>query len=301
MRSVRNLLCALSAAGISVAFVAASPGTVAASGSETYVCSGTPSAPGILAGSYDSVRVVGGCEVNAGPARVEDNLTVAPGGVLVAAFALNDTTHTGHSRLSVGGDLRVQAGGTLLLGCDPQTFACLDDNPASPTLSSRSDVAGSLIANQPLGVVVHTTIIGGNVDQDGGGGGFTCTPSGIFMVFGSPVYSAYEDSWIHGNVSVSGLTSCWLGLAGDHVRGNVHMISNQLADPDAVEILYNHISGDLVCRANSAVWDSAEAVFGQVPLYPRTPQPNTVHGDRVGQCVLASPATQGGPLGPGRF
>ena len=121
------------------------------------------------------------------------------------------------------------------------------------------------------------------------------------MLFGSPVYSAYEDSWIHGNVSVSGMTSCWLGLARDHVRGNVRIVRDQLADPDAIEIVFNHISGNLVCRANSAVWDSAEAVFGQTALYPRTPQPNTVHGDRVGQCVLASPATQGGPLGPGRF
>lgn len=301
MRLVRKLLCALSAGAIAVAFVTASPGTAAASGPDTHVCSGTSSAPGVLAGSYESVRVVGACEVNAGPARIEDNLTVAPGAVLVAAFALNDTTHSGHSRLSVGGDLRVEVGATLLLGCDPQTFACIDDNPANPTLSSRADVDGNLISNQPLGVVVHNTAIAGNVDQNGGGGGFNCIPTGIFMLFGSPVYSAYEDSWIHGNVSVSGLTSCWLGLAGDHVRGNVRVVRNQLADTDAVEILYNHISGNLVCHANSAVWDSAEAVFGQVPLYPRTPQPNMVHGDRVGQCVLASPATQGGPPGPGRF
>ena len=215
--------------------------------------------------------------------------------------ALNDTTLTGHSRLSVGGDLRVEAGATLLLGCDPQTFPCIDDNPSSPTLSSRADVDGNLIANQPLGVVVHNTGIGGNVDQDGGGGGFTCTPTGIFMLFNSPVYSAYEDSWIHGSVSVTRLTSCWLGLAGDHIRGNVRMVRDQLADPDAVEILYNHITGNLVCLDNSAAWDSAQAVFGQATLYPRTLQPNTVHGDRVGQCVLASPATQGGPPGPGRF
>lgn len=298
---VRQLLCALSAGGIAIAFVAASPGTAAASGPGTYVCTGSPTAPGVLAGSYESVRIVGACEVNAGPARVEDNLTVAPGAVLVAAFALNDTTHTGNSRLSVGGNLRVEAGATLLLGCDPQSFACIDDNPANPTLSSHADVDGNLVASQSLGVVVHNTSIAGNVDQDGGGGGLNCTPTGIFMLFNSPVYTAYEDSWIHGNVSVSGMTSCWLGLARDHVRGSVRIVRDQLADPDAIEIVFNHISGNLVCHANSAVWDSAEAVFGQTALYPRTPQPNTVHGHRVGQCVLASPATQGGPLGPGRF
>jgi hypothetical protein len=301
MRFTRKLLCTLSAGGLAIAFASASPSTAAAAAPETHVCSGTPTSPGVLAGNFEAVRVVGACEVNAGPARVDDNLTVAPGAVLVAAFALNDTTGTGHSRLSVGGSLRVERGATLILGCDPQSFACIDDNPSSPTLFSAGDVDGSLIADQPLGVLVHNSHIGGSVDQHGGGGGFNCTPTGIFIQFNNPVFSAYEDSRIGGGVSVTGLTSCWMGLARLHVGGDVRVINDQLADPDGPEILSNHIAGDLSCFHNSTTWDSSEASFGQSTLYPRTPHPNTVLDDRQGQCVLASPATQGGPSGPGRF
>lgn len=301
MRLSRKFVCSVTAGGLAVAFAAASPGTVAAGATDTHICSGTLTSPGVLAGTYESVRVVGACEVNAGPARVDHNLTVAPGAVLVAAFALNDKTGTGHSRLSVGGDLRVERGATLILGCDPQSFPCIDDNPSSPTLFSYGDVDGNLIAEQPLGVIVHNTGIAGSVDQDGGGGGFNCTPAGVFVLFGSPVYSAYEDSWIHGGVSVTGLSSCWLGLNRLHVKENVQVFNDQLADPDGPEILSNHISGNLSCFDNSTTWDSSEASFGQTTLYPRTPHPNTVLGDRQGQCVLASPATQGGPLGPGAF
>jgi hypothetical protein len=301
MRFTRKLLCTVSAGGLAVAFASASPSTVAAAGPATHICSGTPTSPGVLAGTYEAVRVVGACEVNAGPARVEGNLTVAPGAVLVAAFGLNDTTGTGHSHLSVGGNLRVEPGATLVLGCDPQSFSCIDDNQSNPTLFSAGDVDGSLIAEQPLGVLVHNTRVGGSVAQHGGGGGFNCTPAGIFTLFNSPVYSAYEDSWIHGSVSVTGLSSCWMGLARLHVGGNVRVINDQLADPDGPEILSNHISGNLSCFHNSTTWDSSESTFGQNTLYPRTPHPNTVLDDRQGQCVLASPATQGGPSGPGPF
>jgi hypothetical protein len=91
-----------------------------------------------------------------------------------------------------------------------------------------------------------------------------------------------------------------MGLNRLTVRGDVHLLNNQLADPDAIEILANMISGDLVCLKNSMTWDSAEAGFPG--LFPRTPPfTNTVKGERVGQCVLSSPTTQGGPLGPGPF
>jgi hypothetical protein len=66
-----------------------------------------------------------------------------------------------------------------------------------------------------------------------------------------------------------------------------------------IEILANHIEGNLVCLGNSRTWDSAEASFGH--LFPRVPQPNTAEGRRGGQCVLSSPTTPGGPHGPGPF
>ena len=226
-------------------------------------------------------------------------LTLGPGAVLLAAFALDDHTGRGSSSLSVRGNLDVQSGASLLLGCEPGHFTCLDDPaPEDPTLSSQGQVSGNLIEQEPLGVVVHNSIIDGNVQETGGGGGASCEPTGVFAAFGSPVYSDYEDTTVHGNLSVTGLSSCWLGVARVRVSGNLSMIKDQLADPDAIEILANHISGNLSCQQNSQVWDSADETEN---LYPRAPEPNTVSGRRSGQCVLASPAIEGGPLGSSPF
>jgi hypothetical protein len=46
------------------------------------------------------------------------------------------------------------------------------------------------------------------------------------------------------------------------------------------------------------VWDSGDLTDDP---FPRTPQPNTVDGKGSGQCVLSSPMSQGGSLGPGSF
>jgi hypothetical protein len=264
-------------------------------------CTGTPEAPGVLAGTYfGDVSVEGACVVNAGDALVHGDLTVGPGSVLLAAFALNDHTGIGQSSLHVLGDLRVKDGATVLLGCEAAHFACLDEPEiAHVPLSSQDFVSGDVREHRPLGVVVHETVIGGDVIETGGGGGLTCEPSGAFAAFKVPVYSDYEDTVVHGNVDISGLTSCWLGLARLHVGGSVRLTNNQLADPDAIEIIANQIKGNLKCEKNSRVWDSADET--EASLYPRIAEPNTVHGKRSGQCVLASPATEGGPLGPGPF
>jgi hypothetical protein len=103
---------------------------------------------------------------------------------------------------------------------------------------------------------------------------------------------------VGGNLVVSHVTSCWLGTARVNIGGSASYVDNRLADPDAIEIVSNHIHGNLSCEGNSMVWDSGET---SNDLFPRVPQPNTVEGTRSGQCVLASPRTKGGPLGPGPF
>ncbi len=262
-------------------------------------CSGTAESPGVLSGKYfGNVTVTGECVVDAGQAVVEGNVVLGEGSVLLAAFGLNDVTHGGSSRLTVHGNVRVSAGASLLMGCEPQHFPCLDDpNPEAPTLSSSGHVYGNLSAREALGVVLHNSSINGNVMQSGGGGGFQCVPQGIFEFF--PVYSDYEDLTVGGRLMIKDLSSCWLGVARVHVFGKLDLIGDQLADPDAIEVLANKVEGNLNCREDSQVWDSAEA--GEEGLYPRAPEPNTVTGVRRGQCVLASPETEGGPLGPGAF
>jgi hypothetical protein len=280
------------------ATIGLSAGPAAAAAGQT--CAGTFESPGVLSGKHAAnVTVEGFCAVNAGAALINGNLTVRPGAILVAAFGLNDQAGSGNSSLTVRGNLQVQPGATMLLGCDPQSFPCLDDpNSEAPSLASQTHIYGNLTEQQPLGVVMHNDIVDGNIGQSGGGGGVTCEPSGIFAAFGSPVYSDYEDSTIRGNLSITGVTSCWMGVIRLHASGNVSLVNNKLADPDAIEILSNKISGNLACQQNSNVWNSSDTSEN---LYPRAPEPNTVLGTRSGQCVHASPATEGGPLGPGPF
>jgi hypothetical protein len=75
------------------------------------------------------------------------------------------------------------------------------------------------------------------------------------------------------------------------------VLNNQLADPDAIEILDNDIAGNIVCEQNSMMWDSADITEA---LYPRLWEPNRVSGKRVGECVVAPPLTLDG-TSPGAF
>lgn len=289
------------AGGLVTSAMALAPAASAAAAQhQASVCAGTPKAPGVLTGRHRSdVVVKGACEVNAGRAFVGGDLTLRPGAVLIAAFALNDRTGKGSSSLTVAGDIRVGAGAAMVLGCDPSSFPCLDDpDQNAPTLASHDRVFANLISTKPLGVVVHNVSVRGDVTQRGGGGGFTCNPSGIFAQFQSPVYSTYEDSSVGGSIRVSGVTSCWMGLIRLHVRQSMAVRNNRLADPDAIEINANHIAGNLTCRRNSMVWDSGDLTAN---LFPRQPQPNTVGGERHGQCVLNSPTSPHDPPGPGPF
>ncbi len=264
-----------------------------AGAAEPATCSGTVESPGTLVGTISgNVQVSGICFVDAGPLVVNGNLTLQPGAALIAAFGA-----TG-SNVTVNGNLNVRNGAAMLMGCNPVSSPCFDDNPTDPTLTVTATVTGNMISSQALGVVVHNATVGGNVEQHGGGGGFNCEPSGVFAAFGSPVFSTYEDSSVRGNLVISGVASCWLGTARVDIGGNASYVNNRLADPDAIEIVSNHIHGNLSCQENSMVWDSGEL---SNDLFPRAPQPNTVDGKRSGQCVLSSPMSPGGPLGPGSF
>jgi hypothetical protein len=271
------------------------PGLASAKG--PHVCSGTEKSPGVLSGKFTSgVEVKGVCTVNDGPARVIGTLQLEPGSVLVAAFGRH------HSHLSVSGDVNINRGATLLLGCNPASSPCVDDpNPKHPTLTSKGHITGNLTATAPLGVIIHSSTIGSDLHQTGGGGGFNCKPPkvGPFGAFKSPVFSSYEDTAVKGNLSVSKIKTCWLGVARVRVGGNLSLLKNNLGDPDAIEVLSNTIQMNLVCRGNSPhLWDSAETTN---KTFPRKLERNTVDGTRFGQCVKAGPLKKGGPPAGGPF
>lgn len=297
MRSRQSRLAgAFALCVLALATVAVTAGTAGAAPKAS--CSGDlsniPASVGVLSGTYNgNVVISGACAVVAGPAVVNGDLTLAPGSTLLAAFASGS--------LTVNGNVLVQKGATLILGCLPTSFPCFDDpfTNGQPSLSSPGTVTGNLIATQPLGVIVHNTTISGHVSENGGGGGTTCGPAGgIFSVLGFPAYSDYEDSSIGGDLNVNHLNSCWLGMARLQVGGNLTLNQDQLADPDGAEVISNTVSGNLVCHQNSMVWDSADL---SNDLYPRLWEPNTVDGQRVGQCVVAPPIDSPGGASPGAF
>jgi hypothetical protein len=253
----------------------------AASAAAPYTCSGSFDNPGVLSGTYSTNVFVSGACFTGGPTTVTGNVFLQPGSVLIA----DDFTATGNVQVGSGATL---VGGPTEEGGD-------ESGPPPP---QSFHVGGNLIATQPLGVVLHGSDIAGNVVETGGGGGFNCDPSGVFTLFDSPVFSVIgEGSHVGGNVTISGLTSCWLGLTHSRFDGSVHVLNNQLADPDAIEILDNDIAGNIVCEQNSMMWDSADITEA---LYPRLWEPNRVSGMRVGQCVVAPPLTPDG-TSPGAF
>jgi hypothetical protein len=261
--------------------------------SRTSTCTGTVASPGVLAGSYANVVVAGVCFVNGGAATIAGDLIIAPTGALNATFALNDMTGTGTSSLTVNHDVVVQRGGVLVMGCEPNFSECSDDTDTNGgVLTGENTVHGNLFALGSLGVVVHASTIGGNVFEQGGGGGVNCTPSGVFAAFGSPAYSDYEDNTIGGNLAVIGLQTCWLGSLRNTVGGSLVDIGNKMADPDAGEVLQNTVHGNIACFANSPAvqfGDSGAApnivsgfAFGQCGFNVMSPDPNYPNGDGTG-------------------
>ncbi len=267
-----------------------------ASASGPHVCKGTAKKPGVLKGSYpDGVIVEGFCLVNRGAARVTGTVEVESDGALVAAFGNH------HSRLTVLGDVTVESGAAAVIGCNTTSFPCVDTPHGSkPTTHSYPRITGNVASSGALGVIIHSATIGGSVTQSEGGGGRSCAPpkKGIFALFHSPVYSDYEDNTISGNLSISDMRTCYIGLARDVVQRSINLTENTLGDKDAIEVLQNQVLGNLVCEDNTHVWDSAETGKG---LFPRKLERNRVTGEREGQCEKASPIKKGGKSAGGPF
>jgi hypothetical protein len=261
----RKLPGLLGGAAMAVTLLLSTPGGVAADGATT--CSGGP----VAAGTYSSLAIAGVCAVNAGNVRVDGNLNVLPGGVLVAAFSGSD--------LSIGGNLIVEAGAILVLGCEPRAFPCLNDPNARTggTLFTSDTIGGNLTAEDSLAVLVHHNSIGRNVALTGGGGGVSCNPNPLLSSlagFPAPPFATFEDNRIGGTASITGWRSCWLGFIRDTVSGNVNFNDNVTADPDGNEVTTNTIDGNLNCEGDSPnpqIGDSRGSL-------------NTVFGRATGQC-----------------
>jgi len=248
LRRYKGMPAAFAAVGTLLGMLALGPATTAAAAPtwRTHVCHGTNHHPGELTGLNRDVIVRGICLVRLGPVAVSRNIIITRHSALIAAFGRH------HTRISVGGSIFVRKGGTLILGCNPHSFPCVDDpHPKRPSLVSADKVRHSIIARAALGVVVHNDWIGHNVRETGGGGGLTCRPEGPFRHVHSPVYSAYEDNWIGGSVWIKHLHSCWLGVIRNSIRRSANVSHNKMKDPDAMEVVSNRVEGNLICFRNN--------------------------------------------------
>jgi hypothetical protein len=261
-----KLLRPVFAMGATLSLVLIGTGTVSAAGSSGLTCSGSFTAPGSIApGTYSSLRVVGFClGPPSGNVIIKGDVTVASGAALGANYpAFSPGAPEGDANWLVKGDILVGHGATLLLGCAPEVN-CIN--------TTHDAVRGNVSANGALGVILHSSTVGGNVSYDGGGGGVNCTPG--FGPFGFGVYSDAEDDIIGGNLTVSGLRSCWFGEFRDIILGNNSVTQNRFADPDATEIANNEVFGSLACFNNVP-----DAQFGDAAQ-----PPNVVIGAIRGEC-----------------
>ncbi len=223
---------------------------------------------GILpGGTYGSLAVTGLCRPT-GPVTIHGDLMLTPGSVLDAVTP-ND--------LSVTGNVLVGPGALLGLGCSPH-IGC--------TTTTDDQVGGSILAQQPLGVVVHSAVIGGNISVAGGGGGAQCAGNGPvpLLLSGAPVpmshgYTDFEDNTIGGGVSVVGLQSCYFGFFRNVVTGGVTLQNDVMGDPDGNEVATNTIGGNLACSGDSPGPQIGDSGGVQ----------NTVAGTASGQCVPPLP------------
>jgi hypothetical protein len=251
---------------------------------DVYNCRGGDVPPG----TYTWVVITGQCYAPVGTVTVRHDLTVAPGALLDAVTPGDPAAGpVVPATVFIGGNVFVGPGAVLLFGCSPN-ISC-----SSPPGITNDRIGGNITGWGALGIVVHSTSIGGSVSVVGGGGGVNCnttppTPPSVATapvpwsedasLDNTPVYTDFEDNSIGGNLNISGLQSCWLGSLREQVGGSVSISNNTLADPDAVEVGSNLISGNMNCFGNSAGGVST------VQYGDSGASPNLVGGWASGQC-----------------
>ncbi|HEX6800251.1 MAG TPA: hypothetical protein VF116_21235 [Ktedonobacterales bacterium] len=187
-------------------------------------------------------------------------MVTVQGDLVIARNAALDA-HFDAAILTIQGNVHVGKNAAFVLGC--LESGC-------DTTNNRVD--GNVVATGALALIFHHNTIGGNISMHQGGGGVSCAPTNLFP-FG--VFSDFEDNLIGGNLVVTQLHSCWLGIIRDSVRGNVVLVHSVMADGDANEVTTNVIGGNLACFQNTP-----NAQFGDA-----APIPNVVSGNKLGECA----------------
>jgi hypothetical protein len=223
------------------------------------VCSSGIVFPGI----YTSLLVVGSCQLT------DFGTVTILGDLRVALNAYFDGITNG--RLIVQGNVEVDEGGILDLGCNPVSFG------PPCTTNTRDVVDGSVTATNPLEMIWHNDVVHGSYQVYGSTDNRDCS---MVDAFSLPDYFTFEGGSVGGNFGYRSLHTCWLGLFRAHVRGNVVVNRNRTNTTikgiafDSPELATNFIKGGLYCTRNMP-----PPTFGD-----SHGKPNIALGGKFGQC-----------------
>jgi hypothetical protein len=265
MKALRTTFAA--AIGVAALLLAAAPAHAApahaAPMSNTTCASGT-----IASGTYNNLTVTGVCTIPDGAnVTVRGHLTLAAGSELKAVTA---------STVMIRGNVLVGPGAKLGLGCSEALT--LPAFPGGPTICpngvSHDQVKGSIVANQPLTLLLDGLTIHGNLVSVGGGVPVPGDNPGCEEMGGALNFPV-KDNVIHGNVHISGWQGCWFGFIRNVQHGPTSLMSIDTSSSDSNEIVTNTIHGSLVCLGNSPAPQVGDS-HGEA---------NMVTGHRIGQCA----------------
>ena len=226
-----------------------------------YTCSGgdlaTNTFVDIPSGNYASITVAGVCDVpDNAVISVVGNINVLAGAVLDAQSA--------PSTITVGHNVTAAAGSLLGLGCQPDgvhaEHACMTD----PNGSSVVTVDGNITTTNADTVLLNGITVNGNVTLTGGGG---------------EIPWAIKNNTFGKNLTISGVTSDWLGVLWNQIGGNATLTNVTINDPGdptpTIQIVENTVGRNLNC---SGLGPNVAGGFipGEV---------NHVGGKATGQCA----------------
>ncbi|HEY7257670.1 MAG TPA: hypothetical protein VH459_01310 [Gaiellales bacterium] len=248
MKTARTLGLALAVGAVAMLWPAAA-------GAATHHGNVTCHSGTIHAGTYRSLRITGFCTLpDSGTITVRHGVVVTRTGLFNAATP---------AKLVVWGNVTVRHRGIAAIGCSPDV-GCAE--------LGADVVHGSIHAFRAWATIIHATTVGGGVTIRGGGRTMDCTK---VAPYGGPFYSVVEDSTVGGNLVMRRLHSCWTGVIRNQVGGSVQLIGNRFGDPDALEVVTNHISGNLACFNNNPAAQVGDSMGDQ----------NVVLGQKRGECA----------------
>lgn len=238
----KSIAIAASAAAVAALGLSVYTASAGATAAPPYTCQGG-SIPG---GTYSSLIVKGNCNVDDGDVRVVGDVSVQANASLFAVF--------GGSDLNIGGSLRAGKNATVVLGCDPYDFTCFGESADQQEGgSSTTTIQHDLVASGARAILVHDSHIGGSVTQTGGGGGLSCGDGEMVADVSlsiEPPYTTYSDTNIGGDLTITGVHTCWMGITRVDVGLSMTYTGNKTGDPDGNEVVTNHIVRNLACVGN---------------------------------------------------